>query len=281
LAEKHFFTMAQAQDTAPTKVTTLVLQKMKREGKPIAMLTAYDYSMARLVDHAGMDCILVGDSAANTMAGHPTTLPITLDQMIYHGASVARGVQRALVVIDLPFGTYQGDSKTALDSSIRIMKETGAHAVKLEGGREVTESIRRIVTAGIPVMGHLGLTPQSINQFGTYKVRAREEAEAARLKEDARAIEEAGCFALVLEKIPHALAAEVTQSVAVPVIGIGAGNQVDGQVLVLQDVLGVNKDFHPRFLRRYLDLHELIVGALEHYIQDVRTRDFPKPEESY
>lgn len=273
--------MAQAQDTAPTKVTTLVLQKMKREGKPIAMLTAYDYSMARLVDHAGMDCILVGDSAANTMAGHPTTLPITLDQMIYHGASVARGVQRALVVIDLPFGTYQGDSKTALDSSIRIMKETGAHAVKLEGGREVTESIRRIVTAGIPVMGHLGLTPQSINQFGTYKVRAREEAEAARLKEDARAIEEAGCFALVLEKIPHALAAEVTQSVAVPVIGIGAGNQVDGQVLVLQDVLGVNKDFHPRFLRRYLDLHELIVGALEHYIQDVRTRDFPKPEESY
>ena len=273
--------MAYMQTATPKRVTTMVLQKMKQEQKPISMLTAYDFTFARLVDQAGVDCILVGDSAANVMAGHQTTLPITLDQMIYHGASVVRAVQRALVVIDLPFGAYQGNSKTALDSSIRVMKETGGHAVKLEGGTEVVEAVARIVTAGIPVMGHLGLTPQSINQFGSYKVRAREDAEAHKLRTDAQALQEAGCFALVLEKVPAALATEIAAAVAIPVIGIGAGSGIDGQVLVLQDMLGMNKAFHPRFLRRYLDLEDLIQGAISHYVQDVQNRDFPSSEESY
>src|SRR5690606_33741075 len=246
-----------------------------------AMLTAYDYSLARLVDGAGVDVILVGDSASNVMAGHETTLPITLDQMIYHASSVVRGVQRALVVVDLPFGTYQGNTKEALNSSIRIMKESGAHAVKLEGGREVIGSIERILTAGIPVMGHLGLTPQSIYKFGTYVVRAKEEAEAQRLREDAKLLEEAGCFAIVLEKIPAKRAAEVAASVSIPVIGIGAVNEVDGQALVLHDMLGINKEFNPRFLRRYADLHQVITGAIEGYVRDVRARDFPSKDEQY
>lgn len=269
------------QSSPVKRVTTMVLQQMKDQKEAISMLTAYDYTLAGLVDQAGVDCILVGDSAANVMAGFPTTLPITLDHMIYHGASVVRAVQRALVVIDLPFGAYQGNSKTALDSSIRVMKETNGHAVKLEGGREVYETVQRIVTAGIPVMGHLGLTPQSINQFGSYKVRAREEDEARKLRDDAHALQEAGCFALVLEKVPQKLAADVAASLHIPVIGIGAGPEVDGQVLVLQDMLGMSKDFHPRFLRRYLDLHDLIHGALGQYVQDVRNRDFPSRDESY
>ncbi len=263
------------------RVTTHTLQEMKAKGQPIAMLTAYDFSLATLVDGAGIDVILVGDSASNVMAGHETTLPITLDQMIYHAGSVVRGCQRALVVVDLPFGTYQGNSKGALNSAIRIMKESGAHAVKLEGGREVIGSIERILTAGIPVMGHLGLTPQSIYKFGTYVVRAREEAEARRLREDARLLEESGCFAIVLEKIPAALAAEVAASVSIPVIGIGAGAGVDGQVLVLHDMLGINKTFNPRFLRRYADLHGVITDAVARYLNDVRSRDFPGPDEQY
>mgnify|MGYP001191320519 CR=1 FL=1 len=263
------------------RVTTHVLQEMKAGGIPIAMLTSYDYSLARLVDGAGIDVILVGDSASNVMAGHETTLPITLDQMIYHASSVVRGVQRALVVVDLPFGTYQGNIKGALGSAIRIMKESGAHAVKLEGGREVVGSIERIVNSGIPVMGHLGLTPQSIYKFGTYVVRAQEEAEADRLRADARLLEEAGCFALVLEKIPAALAREVAQSLSIPVIGIGAGNGVDGQVLVLHDMLGMDHAFSPRFLRRYADLHKVITEAVAGYIKDVRDRDFPNSEEQY
>ncbi|MCB0793001.1 MAG: 3-methyl-2-oxobutanoate hydroxymethyltransferase [Flavobacteriales bacterium] len=263
------------------RVTTHVLQEMKAAGENIAMLTAYDYSLARLVDHAGIDVILVGDSASNVMAGHETTLPITLDQMIYHASSVVRGVERALVVVDLPFGTYQGNSKEALGSAIRIMKESGAHAVKLEGGKEVIESIGRILTAGIPVMGHLGLTPQSIYKFGTYVVRAKEEAEAERLRSDALLLEEAGCFAIVLEKIPAELAAAVAASVRIPVIGIGAGGSVDGQVLVLHDMLGINTEFHPRFLRRYADLHEAITGAVGRYIEDVRSGDFPNKDEQY
>lgn len=263
------------------RVTTHTLQEMKSDGIPISMLTAYDYSLARLVDSAGIDVILVGDSASNVMAGHETTLPITLDQMIYHAGSVVRGVERALVVIDLPFGTYQGNTKGALNSAIRIMKESGAHAVKLEGGREVIGGIERILTAGIPVMGHLGLTPQSIYKFGTYVVRAKEEEEARRLREDAKLLEEAGCFALVLEKIPAKLAEEVAKSIRIPVIGIGAGGGVDGQVLVLHDMIGINKEFNPRFLRRYADLHSTITGAVANYIKDVRSRDFPNADEQY
>ena len=262
-------------------VTTHVLYEMKLKGEKIAMLTAYDYSMARILDEAGIDIILVGDSASNVMAGFETTLPITLDNMIYHAASVVRGVKRALVVVDLPFGTYQGNSREALASAIRIMKETGASAVKMEGGREIAESIERILSAGIPVMGHLGLTPQSIHKFGTYVVRAREEEEARKLKEDAKIIEKAGCFAIVLEKIPAALAGEVAEAVKVPVIGIGAGPQVDGQVLVLHDMLGLNLEFSPRFLRRYHNLHDEIKGAVQNYIADVRSRDFPNEKEQY
>ncbi|MDC1221060.1 3-methyl-2-oxobutanoate hydroxymethyltransferase [Salibacteraceae bacterium] len=254
---------------------------MKDHGEKISMITAYDYSLAALVDYAGIDVILVGDSASNVMAGHETTLPITLDQMIYHAASVIRAVNHALVVVDLPFGSYQGNSKEALTSSIRIMKEAGAHAVKLEGGREVKESIDRILTAGIPVMGHLGLTPQSIYKFGTYAVRAREEEESQRLIEDAKILEETGVFGIVLEKIPAKLAGEVARSVSIPVIGIGAGNEVDGQVLVLHDMLGINKEFSPRFLRRYADLHETITSAVGQYINDVKSSDFPNEQEQY
>jgi 3-methyl-2-oxobutanoate hydroxymethyltransferase len=262
-------------------VTTHVLYEMKLKGQKISMLTAYDYSMARILDEAGIDIILVGDSASNVMAGFDTTLPITLDNMIYHAASVVRGVKRALVVVDLPFGTYQGNSREALASAIRIMKETGASAVKMEGGREITESIERILSAGIPVMGHLGLTPQSIHKFGTYVVRARDAEEARKLKEDAKIIEKAGCFAIVLEKIPAALAGEVSETVKVPVIGIGAGPQVDGQVLVLHDMLGINTEFSPRFLRRYHNLHDEIKGAVQKYISDVRSMDFPDEKEQY
>lgn len=263
------------------KITTHVLAGMKQRGEKISMLTAYDYSMARLVDEAGIDVILVGDSAANVMAGHTTTLPIRLEEMIYHASSVVRGVSRALVVVDLPFGTYQGNSKEALASSIRIMKETGGHAIKMEGGEEILVSVERILSAGIPVMGHLGLTPQSIHKFGTYVVRAREEQEAEKLKRDAKLLEEAGCFALVLEKIPSQLAQEVAQSVRIPVIGIGAGPGVDGQVLVLHDMLGITQAFSPRFLRRYHNLADEIRGAVSNYIHDVKTSDFPNENESY
>lgn len=263
------------------KVTTHVLQEMKRGGEKIAMLTAYDYTSALIVDAAGIDVILVGDSASNVMAGHETTLPITLDQMIYHASSVIRAVNRALVVVDLPFGSYQGNSKEALNSSIRIMKESGAHAVKLEGGREVVESISRILTAGIPVMGHLGLTPQSIYKFGTYTVRAKEDEEAQRLIEDAHALEKAGCFAIVLEKVPATLAKRVADELAIPVIGIGAGGGVDGQVLVYHDMVGLTYEFQPRFLRRYLNLYEDIKGAVGRYIDDVKSTDFPSEKESY
>jgi len=263
------------------KVTTHTLQEMKNSGRKISMLTGYDFSMARIIDEAGIDVILVGDSASNVMAGHETTLPITLDQMIYHGASVVRAVQRALIVVDLPFGSYQGNSKEALNSAIRIMKETGAHAVKMEGGSEIFESIQRILTAGIPVMGHLGLTPQSIYKFGTYVVRAKEEEEANRLIEDAKALEQAGCFAIVLEKIPAALATQVAKTVQIPVIGIGAGNGVDGQVLVVHDMLGINNEFNPRFLRKYRNLHNEMLGAFTEYIQDVQSGDFPNEKEQY
>ena len=263
------------------RVTTHVIQAMKARKEKITMLTAYDYSMARIVDEAGVEVILVGDSASNVMAGHETTLPITLDQMIYHASSVIRAVKRALVIVDLPFGTYQGNSKLALESAIRIMKESGAHAVKLEGGEEVAESIKRILSAGIPVMGHLGLTPQSIYKFGTYTVRAKEEAEAAKLKENAKLLQDIGCFGLVLEKIPAALAKEVSESVLIPTIGIGAGPHTDGQVLVIHDLLGLTKDFQPRFLRRYLDLFEDIKGAVGQYIEDVKSVDFPNEKEQY
>lgn len=263
------------------KITTHVLQEMKLKGEKIAMLTGYDYSMACLLDEAGIDVILVGDSASNVMAGHATTLPITLDQMIYHASSVMRGVNRALVVVDLPFGTYQGNSKEALHSAIRIMKESGANAIKLEGGEEIRESIDRILTAGIPVLGHLGLTPQSINKFGTYVVRATEEGEAEKLKRDAQILEEAGCFGIVLEKIPAGLAAEVTKSVKIPTIGIGAGHEVDGQVLVLHDMLGINQEFSPRFLRRYHNLHDEMIKAFLAYIHDVKNVDFPNTKEQY
>lgn len=263
------------------RITTHTLQEMKARSEPISMLTAYDFSMARIIDAAGIDVILVGDSASNVMAGHETTLPITLDQMIYHASSVVRAVNRALVVVDLPFGSYQGNSKEALNSAIRIMKETGAHAVKLEGGREVKEAIERILSAGVPVMGHLGLTPQSIYKFGTYVVRAREEDEAQRLREDALLLEELGCFSIVLEKIPATLASEVSKSISIPTIGIGAGNGTDGQVLVFHDMMGINKDFNPRFLRRYLNLYDDIKGAAERYINDVKARDFPNEKEQY
>ncbi len=263
------------------RVTTHVLHEMKLKGEKIAMLTAYDYSMARILDKAGIDIILVGDSASNVMAGHETTLPITLDQMINHAASVVRAVRRALVVCDLPFGTYQGNSKEALTSAIRIMKETGAHAVKMEGGREVQESVSRILSAGIPVMGHLGLMPQSIHKFGTYVVRAREEAEAKKLVEDAHILEDTGCFGIVLEKIPAALGKRVAEELKIPVIGIGAGPSVDGQVLVLHDMLGITQEFSPRFLRRYHNLYDEIKGAVESYIQDVRTLQFPNEKEQY
>ncbi len=263
------------------KVTTHQLQEMKRRGEKISMLTAYDYTMAKIIDHAGIDVILVGDSASNVMAGHETTLPITLDQMIYHASSVIRAIDRALVVVDLPFGSYQGNSKEALTSAIKIMKESGAHAVKLEGGREIKDSIERILSAGIPVMGHLGLTPQSIYKFGTYTVRAKEEEEAKRLIEDAKILEESGCFALVLEKIPAKLAAEVAKSITIPVIGIGAGGGVDGQVLVTHDMLGMTHEFSPRFLRRYLNLYESMSGAFQQYIKDVKSKDFPNESEQY
>jgi 3-methyl-2-oxobutanoate hydroxymethyltransferase len=263
------------------KVTTLTLSELKRKDEKISMLTAYDYSLAKIVDASGIDVILVGDSASNVMAGHETTLPITLDQMIYHAASVVRAVNRALVIVDLPFGSYQGNSKEALNSAIRIMKETGAHAVKLEGGREVKDAIERILTAGIPVMGHLGLTPQSIYKFGTYVVRAKEEHEAQILREDAKMLEDIGCFSLVLEKIPAQLATEVSASLKIPTIGIGAGNGTDGQVLVLHDMLGLNQGFNPRFLRRYLNLFDEIKTATEHYIADVKSKDFPNEKEQY
>ncbi len=263
------------------RVTTHVLQEMKQRGEKIAMLTGYDYSMARILDAAGIDIILVGDSASNVMAGHETTLPITLNEMIYHAASVIRAVDRALVVVDLPFGSYQGNSRSALDSAIRIMKEAGAHAVKLEGGREIKESIERILTAGIPVMGHLGLTPQSIYKFGTYTVRAREEEEAKLLIEDAKILEQSGCFALVLEKIPAQLATQVAKEVKIPVIGIGAGGGVDGQVLVSHDMLGINNEFNPRFLRKYHNLHQEMLNSFKSYIKDVRSKDFPNENEQY
>jgi 3-methyl-2-oxobutanoate hydroxymethyltransferase len=263
------------------KVTTNSVQEMKRKGEKISMLTAYDFTLARIVDKSGVDIILVGDSASNVMAGHETTLPITLDQMIYHASAVVRAVERALVVVDLPFGSYQGNSKEALSSAIRIMKESGGHAVKLEGGVEIIESIKRILTAGIPVMGHLGLTPQSIYKFGTYTVRAKQEEEANKLIADAKELEEAGCFALVLEKIPAALAERVANEVSIPVIGIGAGAEVDGQVLVLHDLLGMTHEFNPRFLRRYLDLYTLINGAVQQYVDDVKSQDFPNQKEQY
>ena len=263
------------------KITTHTLQKMKAAGQRISMITAYDFSFARIFDAAGIEIILVGDSASNVMAGHETTLPITLDQMIYHASSVVRGIDRCLVIVDLPFGAYQGNSKEALNSTIRIMKETGAHAVKLEGGEEVIESVKRIVGAGVPVMGHLGLTPQSIYKFGTYTVRAKEEAEAEKLKKDALLLQEAGCFAIVLEKIPAVLAKEVSESLIIPTIGIGAGKHCDGQVLVMHDMLGINTEFKPRFLRQYLNLHQQITGAVQKYISDIKSRDFPNENEQY
>lgn len=263
------------------RITTKSLVEMKANGEKISMLTAYDYTMAKIVDGAGIDVILVGDSASNVMAGHETTLPITLDQMIYHASSVVRAIDRCLVVVDLPFGTYQGNSKNALESAIKIMKETGGHAVKLEGGSEIGESISRILTAGIPVMGHLGLTPQSIYKFGTYTVRAKEEEEAKKLLEDAKLLEELGCFALVLEKVPATLAQKVAESLTIPVIGIGAGAGVDGQVLVTHDMLGMTHEFNPRFLRRYLDMYAEMTNAFKQYIDDVKSVDFPNEKEQY
>jgi 3-methyl-2-oxobutanoate hydroxymethyltransferase len=263
------------------RVTTHSIQAMKNRGEKIAMLTAYDFSTARILDEAGIDILLVGDSASNVMAGHETTLPITLDQMIYHAQSVVRAVNRAMVVVDLPFGSYQSNSEIALSSAIRIMKESGAHAVKLEGGEEVEESIRRILRAGIPIMGHLGLTPQSIYKFGTYSVRAKEDAEAQKLRDDAKLLDQLGCFSLVLEKIPAQLAKEVSASIEIPTIGIGAGKDCDGQVLVTQDMLGITKDFKPRFLRRYLELFELVGDATKQYISDVKAVNFPNDSEQY
>jgi len=262
-------------------VTTYRLTEMKQRGEKIAMLTSYDYSMAKIVDAAGIDVILVGDSAANVMAGYETTVPITLDMMIYHARSVVRAVERALVVVDLPFGTYQGNSKVALDSAVRILKETEADAVKMEGGEEILESVQRILSAGIPIMGHLGLTPQSIHKFGTYAVRAKEEAEAEKLLRDAHLLSDAGCFGIVLEKIPAELAARVTKEISAPTIGIGAGGGCDGQVLVIHDMLGINKGFSPRFLRRYADLHSVMTGAVEQYVKDVKDCDFPNEKEQY
>ncbi|MBO4966264.1 MAG: 3-methyl-2-oxobutanoate hydroxymethyltransferase [Muribaculaceae bacterium] len=263
------------------KVTTRRLVEMKQRGEKISMLTAYDYSSAKILDEAGIDCILVGDSASNVMAGNATTLPITLDQMVYHGKSVMKGVKRALVVVDLPFGSYQGNSKEALASAVRIMKETHAEAVKMEGGAEIRESVERILCAGIPVMGHLGLTPQSINKFGTYNVRAREEAEAEKLVQDAHLLEEIGCFAIVLEKIPAKLAERVSRELTIPTIGIGAGGACDGQVLVMHDMMGINRGFSPRFLRRYANVADIMTEAVGRYIEDVKTGDFPNAEEQY
>ena len=263
------------------KITTNTLLEMKDNGEKISMLTAYDYTLAKIVDGAGIDIILVGDSASNVIAGHETTLPITLNEMIYHAASVVRAVDRSLVVVDMPFGSYQGNSKEALSNAVRIMKETGGHSVKLEGGTEIIESIQRILTAGIPVMGHLGLTPQSIYKFGTYTVRAREEEEAEKLITDARLLEETGCFAIVLEKVPAKLAKKVATSVSIPIIGIGAGVDVDGQVLVLHDMIGMTHEFNPRFLRRYLNLFEDITGAVKNYVSDVKSKDFPNEKEQY
>lgn len=263
------------------RITTKSLIEMKANGEKISMLTAYDFTMAKIVDIAGVDVILVGDSASNVMAGHETTLPITLDQMIYHASSVVRAIERALVVVDLPFGSYQSDPKEALRSSIRIMKESGGHAVKLEGGSEIKDSIKKILNAGIPVMGHLGLTPQSIYKFGTYTVRAKEDAEAEKLMEDAKLLEKLGCFALVLEKIPAHLAEKVAKNISIPVIGIGAGGGVDGQVLVIHDMLGMNNEFSPRFLRRYLDLYNQMTKAIESYVTDVKSQDFPNANEQY
>ena len=263
------------------KITTNTLQRMKTVGEKISMITAYDFSFARMFDAAGIDVILVGDSASNVMAGNVTTLPITMEQMIYHACSVIRGVDRCLVVVDLPFGSYQSNSDIALASAVRLMKETGCHAVKLEGGEEVVESVKRIISAGVPVMGHLGLTPQSIYKFGTYAVRAKEEHEAAKLKKDAKLLEKAGCFAIVLEKIPAALAKEVSESVKIPTIGIGAGGHCDGQVLVMHDMLGINIEFKPRFLRQYLNIHEQATKAVQQYIKDVKSKDFPNENEQY
>ena len=263
------------------RVTVKSLVEMKQAGEKISMLTAYDYSMAKIVDAANVDVILVGDSASNVIAGHETTLPITLDQMIYHASSVVRAAKRALVVVDIPFGSYQSDSKEALRSAIRIMKESGAHAVKMEGGVEIKDSVKRILQAGIPVMGHLGLTPQSIYKFGTYTVRAKEEAEAEKLKEDAKMLEKIGCFGIVLEKIPAKLAEKVSESIAIPTIGIGAGGGTDGQVLVVHDLLGMTHEFNPRFLRRYMNLYEDMGSAISQYVDDVKSRDFPNDEESY
>jgi len=263
------------------RITTNTLQKMKASGKKISMLTAYDYSFASLFDTAGIDVILVGDSASNVMAGHETTLPITLDQMIYHASSVIRGAKRCLVVVDLPFGSYQSNSDIALASAIRIMKETGAHAIKLEGGEEVLESVKKIIDAGIPVMAHLGLTPQSIYKFGTYNVRAKEETEASKLRSDARVLQEAGCFALVLEKIPATLAKEISESLHIPTVGIGAGKYCDGQVVVMHDMLGINTEFKPRFLRQYLNIHEQATRAVQQYIEDIKSNNFPSDSESY
>ncbi|HEX7457007.1 MAG TPA: 3-methyl-2-oxobutanoate hydroxymethyltransferase [Ginsengibacter sp.] len=263
------------------KITTNTLLKMKQSGEKISMITAYDFSFAKIFDAAGIDIILVGDSASNVMAGHETTLPITLDQMIYHASSVVRGCNRSLIIVDLPFGSYQGNSKEALNSTIRIMKETGAHAIKLEGGEEILESVKRILSSGVPVMGHLGLTPQSIYKFGTYTVRAKEEEEAEKLKKDAMLLQEAGCFGIVLEKIPASLAKEVSEHLSIPTIGIGAGNDCDGQVLVMHDMLGINTEFKPRFLRTYLNLHEEITGAVQKYIEDIKSKDFPNENEQY
>ncbi len=263
------------------RITVHTLQKMKQVGEKISMITAYDFSFAKIFDAAGIDIILVGDSASNVMAGHETTLPITLDQMIYHASAVVRGSTRSLVVVDLPFGSYQGNSKEALISTIRIMKETGAHAIKLEGGDEIIESVKRILSAGVPVMGHLGLTPQSIYKFGTYTVRAKEEVEAEKLKSDAMLLQEAGCFGIVLEKIPATLAKTVSNQLSIPTIGIGAGNDCDGQVLVMHDMLGINTEFKPRFLRQYLNLHEQITGAVQKYIGDIKSKDFPNENEQY
>jgi len=263
------------------KITTNTLQKMKSNGEKISMITAYDFSFAKIFDSAGIDVILVGDSASNVMAGHETTLPITLDQIIYHASSVIRGIDRCLVVVDIPFGYYQSNSDIALASAVRIMKETGAHAVKLEGGEEVLESVRRIISAGVPVMGHLGLTPQSIYKFGTYAVRAQEEVEANKLKKDAKLLEKAGCFGVVLEKIPATLAKEVSETIRIPTIGIGAGGHCDGQVLVMHDMLGINTEFKPRFLRQYLNIHEQATTAVQQYIKDIKSRDFPSEGEQY
>jgi len=263
------------------RVTTHTLQEMKIKGEKISMLTGYDYSMARLIDEAGIEVVLVGDSASNVMAGHETTLPITLDQMIYHAASVVRGVKRALVVVDIPFGYYQGSPKDALHSAIKIMKESRAHAVKMEGGAVVKDSIERVLSAGIPVMGHLGLTPQAIYKFGTYQVRAKEEAEANLLIDDAKLLTNLGCFGIVLEKIPASLGKKVTETISIPTIGIGAGKDLDGQVLVLHDMLGINKEFNPKFLRRYADLHTIIISAVAQYIKDIKDKDFPNEKESY